>query len=234
LHNRDKFLGATKTVTGSKYLLEHNRKKTLVDCGLFQGLKELRLRNWSELPINVSKLDYIVLTHAHIDHSGFIPRLVKQGFRGKIYCTPPTRDLCKVLLPDCGYLQEEAARYANKRGYSKHHPALPLYTFEDAQDSLRYFRPVEYKKIFELGDGLTFEFRNAGHILGSANVTISDGSKSITFSGDVGRPEDPILYPPDLPNHTDYLVIESTYGNRTHPKSKPTDELADVINNTSK
>lgn len=227
-----KFLGATGTVTGSKYLIEHNSKKILIDCGLFQGPKRLRLRNWEDLPININTIDSVILTHAHIDHSGYIPRLVKSGFRGKIYCTPPTRDLCKILLPDCGYLQEEEARYANKRRYSKHKPALPLFTFEEARTSLEYFRPVEYKKKFELGDGLSFEFRNAGHILGSASVTISDGAKSITFSGDIGREEDPVLYPSEVPDKSDYIVMESTYGNRMHSKSEAIDELEGVINET--
>lgn len=226
------FLGATGTVTGSKYLLEHNRTKVLIDCGLFQGLKKLRLQNWSDLPFNVEGIDSVVLTHAHIDHSGYVPRLVKQGFKGKVYCTPPTRDLCKVLLPDCGYLQEEEARYANKRGYSKHKPALPLFSLDEAQESLKHFRPVRYQTKFDLGDGLTLEFRNAGHILGSAHVVISNGDKTITFSGDIGRENDPILNPSDLPNSTDYLVMESTYGNRRHPDSDPQGDLAKVINQT--
>lgn len=227
-----KFLGATGTVTGSKYLIEHNRKQYLVDCGLFQGLKELRLRNWAPPPINVNSLDGVILTHAHLDHSGYIPKLVKLGFKGKIYCTPPTRDLCKVLLPDSGHLQEEEARFANKHGYSKHHPALPLYTFQDAHDSLKYFKVIEYDKIFDLGDGMSVKFQNAGHILGSSFVTITDGSKKITFSGDLGREKDPILNPPELPDNPDYLVVESTYGNRSHDPIDPMDQLAEVITKT--
>ena len=229
-----KFLGATGTVTGSKYLIEHNGKNVLVDCGLFQGYKNLRLRNWERLPININQIDAILLTHAHIDHSGYIPKFIKEGFKGKIFSTPGTRDLCKILLPDCGYLQEEEARYANKRGFSKHRPALPLFTAEEAKRSLEYFRPVNYRTKFDLGSGLSFEFRNAGHILGAASVILSDGSRSVTFSGDLGRENDPILYSPDAPVETDYLVMESTYGNRRHPISKPAEDLCDIINESFK
>lgn len=226
------FLGATGTVTGSKYLLEHGSKKVMVDCGIFQGKKDLRLRNWEDIPVNLNGLTAIVLTHAHIDHSGYIPRLVRLGFKGKIYCTPPTRDLCKLLLPDCGYLMEEEASYANKKGFSKHKPALPLFTIEDAKKSLKHFRSVEYNKTFDLGEGLMLEFRNAGHILGSAHVSITDGSKKITFSGDIGRENDPILKPSEPPDSTDYLVMESTYGNRLHGNSDPKEDLTVIINRT--
>jgi len=227
-----KFLGATGTVTGSKYLLTHNRHKILIDCGLFQGLKELRLRNWAKFPENIGEISAVILTHAHIDHSGYIPRLYNQGFRGKIYSTPGTRELCKILLPDSGFLMEEEAMYANRKGYSKHKPALPLFTIEDAKDCLTHFRPVAFNKVFELGDGLSFEFKNAGHILGSAHLMVSDGNKTITFSGDIGRADDPLLLPPDVPEKTDYLVIESTYGNRKHSESDPAEELLKVIEKT--
>jgi metallo-beta-lactamase family protein len=229
-----KFLGATGTVTGSKYLLEHNRKKIMIDCGLFQGLKELRLRNWAKLPINVNDVDCLILTHAHLDHTGYIPRLVKEGFKGKIYCTHATKDLCKILLADSGHIQEEDAKYANKKGFSKHHPALPLYNFEEAIDSLHYFRTVDYDKEFDLGEGISLKFGNAGHILGSSNVTISVEGKTICFSGDLGRENDPILRPPSLPEDVDYLVVESTYGNRKHPETNPLDDIEKIINRTIK
>lgn len=225
-----KFLGATGTVTGSKYLLTAQGKQILIDCGLFQGLKELRLRNWEAPPIKISEIDCIILTHAHIDHSGYIPRLVKMGFTGKIYCTHATFDLCKVLLPDSGFLMEEEAKYANKEGFSKHHPALPLFTLEDAEEALTYFEPVHYDQKLSLGKDITVEFRNAGHILGASMVIINDGKKTICFSGDLGRQDDPIMYPPTNPGEVDYLVMESTYGNRVHPESNPMDELADLVN----
>lgn len=228
------FFGATHSVTGSKYIVEHNARKYMVDCGLFQGLKELRLRNWAPFPIPPSSIDAIILTHAHIDHTGYLPRLVRDGFKGKIYSTPGTRDLCKILLPDTAHLQEEEARYANKKGFSKHHPAQPLFTIDDAFDALRYFRTVDYKTRFELGNGLSFEYRNAGHILGSANVTLSNGKTSICFSGDIGRSNDPILKGAEVPDHADYLVTESTYGNRLHPDTDPKDEIEEVVHRTIK
>ena len=201
------FLGATETVTGSKYFVEYNRSKFLVDCGLFQGFKDLRLRNWQDLPININELDAVILTHAHIDHSGYVPKLIQKGFKGKIYCTSATRDLCNILLPDCGHLMEEDARYANKKGFSKHKPALPLFTVEDAKNSLQYFRPIPYDAPFDLGDGLSVEFKNAGHILGSAHVILRDQYKTITFSLFIVRPIDPILNPPNPPKKTDVLVM---------------------------
>ncbi|MGZ8257900.1 MAG: MBL fold metallo-hydrolase, partial [Methylotenera sp.] len=163
-----KFLGATGTVTGSKYLLTSGSKQILIDCGLFQGLKQLRLKNWAELPINPRNVDAVVLTHAHIDHSGDLPLFVKNGFSGKVYCTEATRDLCEILLPDSAHLQEEEAEYANRRGFSKHHPALPLYTKEDAQRALDLLTPVDFEQDVDLGDDLTVRFSPNGHILGSA------------------------------------------------------------------
>lgn len=211
-----KFLGATRTVTGSKYLIESNDKHILIDCGLFQGLKELRLRNWEKFPISPSQIDAIVLTHAHLDHSGFLPLLIQQGFSGDIYCSSATFDLCKILLPDSAHLQEEEARYANKKGFSKHTPAKPLYTEEDVEKTLKLFKPVEFETPFTLPGDLQCRLRSSGHILGSSFVTISDGSKSITFSGDLGRPHDLTLKPPVFIEESDYLVIESTYGDRIH------------------
>jgi len=166
------FLGATGTVTGSKYLLNCGSKRILIDCGLFQGLKQLRLKNWDKLSINPKDVDVVVLTHAHIDHTGYLPLFVKNGFSGKVYCSEATRDLCKILLPDSAHLQEEEAEYANKRGFSKHHPALPLYTKEDAQRALELLTPVDFEQDIDLGDDLTVRFSPSGHILGSAFVRI--------------------------------------------------------------
>jgi metallo-beta-lactamase family protein len=226
------FLGATGTVTGSKYLIASGSKKVLVDCGLFQGFKQLRLRNWESLPTSPAEIDAVVLTHAHLDHSGYLPLLVKEGFEGRIYCTPGTRDLCAILLPDSGFLQEEDAEHANKHRYSKHDPALPLYTQEDAVGSLRQFLPVDFDRDHDLGNGLILRFLPAGHILGSALVSLKNGRTSILFSGDLGRPHDLIMNPPAVVRQTDYLVIESTYGNRRHDPTDPKAALAAVINRT--
>lgn len=228
------FLGATQTVTGSKYLVQTEHKKVLVDCGLFQGYKELRLRNWAPLPINPATIDYVLLTHAHIDHSGYIPLLVKNGFCGKIICTVSTRDLCKILLPDSGHLHEEEARYANLKGYSKHHPALPLYTQEEAEASLDYFQTVPFDKPFKIHEGFTACFHYAGHILGASLIRLEHEGVSLLFSGDLGRQCDPIMKPPQAPPESDYYVIESTYGDRLHDKADAEIQLKDVINRTVK
>lgn len=230
-----KFLGATETVTGSKYLISlESNKNILVDCGLFQGHKELRLRNWAKLPISPKMIDAVILTHAHIDHTGYIPLLVKNGFEGKIYCTHGTKDLCEILLPDCGYLQEEEAAYANTKGYSKHAPALPLYTYEDAVKSLDFFSVCEFHKEYTLFDNFTFKFNHAGHIIGASTALLKYNNTSILFSGDLGRPHDPMMLPPEIPSHVDYLVMESTYGNRTHEKENPLDSLEKIILSTIK
>ncbi len=227
------FLGATGTVTGSKYLVTAGETKILVDCGLFQGYKQLRLRNWEPLPIAPSELDAVVLTHAHLDHSGYLPLLVRNGFRGKIYCSEATYDLCWLLLPDSGHLQEEDASYANRHGYSRHSPALPLYTENDAERSLRYFSPVKFGMRFDLGGGLTAELSRAGHILGASIVSLDDGTTSITFSGDLGRSDDLIMPPPSPIERTDYLVVESTYGNRRHSRTDPVAVLGKAIRETA-
>lgn len=227
------FLGATKTVTGSRYLVEADGKKVLVDCGLFQGFKELRLRNWAKFPVPPGEVDAVILTHAHLDHSGYLPLLVKQGFRGKIYCTPPTLDLCKLLLPDSGYLQEEDARRANKYGYTKHKPALPLYTLADAEESLGHFQTIPFGKEKYLSHDLRFRFERAGHILGAASVYLTADQRTVLFSGDVGRPHDPVMCAPVMPVQADYLVVESTYGDRLHEKTHPLDRLAEIIKRTS-
>jgi metallo-beta-lactamase family protein len=228
------FLGAAGTVTGSKYLVTSGDSRVLVDCGLFQGLKQLRLRNWASLPLDPTALTAVVLTHAHLDHSGYLPLLVKQGFRGRIHCTQATFELCKLLLPDSGHLQEEDAEYANRHGFSKHKPALPLYTEEDAGKCLRYFHPVDIDRAIPLGAGLHAELSPAGHILGATSVLLTDGATRLLFSGDLGRPNDPIMVAPRPPVETDYLVIESTYGDRLHSRADPTDELEAVITRTTR
>ena len=226
------FLGATKTVTGSKYLLTVNSKKILIDCGLFQGHKELRLRNWNKLPINPVDIDAVILTHAHIDHSGYIPLLVKNGFKGKIYCTYGTKDLCSILLPDSGHIQEEDAKRANKYNYSKHKPALPLYTREDAIRALDQFYPLHFNNPYELLQTLSFTLYPAGHIIGSSLVKLNYQNKSILFTGDLGRPHHAIMKPPTIVTSIDYLIIESTYGDRLHDRSNPLDQIAKVIQKT--
>lgn len=227
------FIGATETVTGSKYLLTSGSKKVLVDCGLFQGLRNLRVRNWNPLPFLASQVDSLILTHAHLDHSGFIPVLIKQGFKGKIYCSHATRDLCKILLPDSGYLQEEEAYFANKHQLSRHKPALPLYTRQEAEDSLSYFHPIDFGEDCDLGEGLSFHLLHAGHILGAAMARFSNGKVSLLFTGDLGRPHDVMMNAPDNVDHIDYLVMESTYGDRLHSDTDPKEELASVISRTS-
>jgi metallo-beta-lactamase family protein len=228
------FLGATQTVTGSKYLLTVENKRILVDCGLFQGLKELRLRNWEPFPLAPSSIDAVIMTHAHIDHSGYIPLLVRDGFKGKIYCTEGTRDLCEILLPDCGFLQEEETRRANKYGYTKHKPALPLYTMEDAKKSLNQFVPCDFSKKNKIFDNFNFSFHGAGHILGASTVLFEQSGKTILFSGDLGRYSDSVMYDPESIDRADYLVVESTYGDRLHEKIDPKDQLGQIINQTVK
>ena len=227
------FLGATGTVTGSKYLLKVGPKSILIDCGLFQGLKQLRLRNWAKLPIDPATVDAVVLTHAHIDHSGYLPLFVKNGFAGKVYCSQGTHDLCGILLPDSAHLQEEEANYANKRGFSKHKPALPLYTQVDAARALTRLVPVNFNEAIDLGDDVRVTLYPNGHILGSAFVRIEHEGKSILFSGDIGRSNNILMRPPVRIRHADYLVLESTYGNRTHGPGDPKVELGEIINRTA-
>ena len=228
------FWGAAGTVTGSKYLVTTGGRKILIDCGLFQGFKHLRLRNRAPLPLDPREIDAVVLTHAHLDHSGYLPLLVKHGFTGPVYGSRATRDLCGILLPDSGYLQEEEAEYANRTGYSKHAPALPLYTREDAERSLDRFVPIQFERPVDLGDGVTLRLDPSGHILGSAFVSLARDGRLLVFSGDLGRPHDPIMRPPVVIPKADYLVIESTYGNRRHDPTDPQAELASVINRTVK
>jgi metallo-beta-lactamase family protein len=231
------FLGAAGTVTGSRHLLEFRGWKFLFDCGLFQGRKELRERNRSPFPVAPSDISAVFLTHAHIDHTGYLPRLVRDGFKGRVYCTRATAELCALLLPDSARLQEEEAAWANKRGYSKHRPALPLYTEQEAMNALKHLEPIEYgDDVFPCSD-LRVKFRDAGHILGSAHVDVRSGSaesgRKIVFGGDLGRPRDPLLKDPVQPYEVDYLVLESTYGDRLHGGGDVCDELVRVITETA-
>ena len=234
------FLGATQTVTGSKFLLETGDRRILIDCGLFQGMKELRLRNWEQPPVDPKSVDAVVLTHAHIDHTGYLPRFVAQGFKGPVYATPATVDLAHILLPDAGHLQEEEARFRNKHELSKHKPALPLYTIEDANASLKLLRPVKYGEVLTLSSTLGFELMPAGHILGSAFIRFREGNspaeKTVVFTGDIGRFDQPIIFDPSIVKSADYLILESTYGNRLHTDKNGKsgkDQLRDVIVKTA-
>ncbi len=227
------FLGGVGTVTGSKYLLEFDGTRILIDCGLFQGFKQLRLRNWRLFPADPRRVAAVVLTHAHLDHSGYLPLLVRKGFSGPIVCTEPTRDLCAILLPDSGYLQEKDAEYANRHGFSKHHPALPLYTKEDAEACLERFAPVPFQEERKFAKGLSAQFLPAGHILGAAIVEVTCGGRTIVFSGDLGRPGSATMVDPTPVRYADYLVVESTYGNRRHERLDTEEVLAKVINRTA-
>jgi metallo-beta-lactamase family protein len=232
------FLGAAGTVTGSKYLIEAGGKRLLVDCGLFQGPQELQQRNWNNLPIDPASIDWVLLTHAHIDHTGYIPRLVQNGFRGPIYSNAATRELCELLLLDSAHLQEEDAQYAAKKNYSSHHPPLPLYTVAQAQTSLARFREIPRADVFSISPEFSVRPHDAGHILGSSwlELTMTESGKQtlVVFSGDVGRYDQPILKDPESPTHADFLLCESTYGDRDHPSGSVPDELADVINRVAK
>jgi metallo-beta-lactamase family protein len=229
------FLGAARTVTGSKYLVEVDGQRILIDCGLFQGLKELRQRNWSPLPVPPETIDAVVLTHAHIDHSGWLPRLVSQGFKGPVHCTGGTADLCRLVLPDAAHLQEEDAKFANARGFSKHHPALPLYTEADAAEALSRLRPAPYGKKIAVVAGIEVEFINAGHLLGSSYVLMTRQDRSgarILFGGDLGRYSRPILPDPSPGVEAEVLLVESTYGDRAHPAEDGGAALARIITET--
>ncbi len=227
---RLRFLGAAGTVTGSKTLLSNEKQKILVDCGLFQGLKELRLKNWDRFPIDPKSIDAIVLTHAHLDHSGYIPKLINEGFRGKVFCTPATFALSRILLMDAGHLQEEEAEWLTRKKFSKHSPALPLFSEKDAEAALKQFVPKAFDDSFEVAPGIRATFKYAGHILGAATVIIEAGKTKIGFSGDLGRPNDPILHAPAKLPQVDYLVVESTYGDRKHETVDPVKDLEIVIN----
>ncbi len=228
------FLGAAGTVTGSRFLLETRGKKILIDCGLFQGPKELRQRNWNPFPVDPAGVDYVIFTHAHIDHIGYFPRLCKDGFKGKAICTNPTADLAKILLLDSGHLQEEDAEWANKKKTSKHEPALPLFTVEDAEKSLAFFEPHYYGEEIGLGNGITIKFKDAGHILGSSMIDLrlrdDDTRRKIVFCGDLGRPARAVLRDPAQVYDVEYLVLESTYGDRLHEDNDFYDSFIRVYN----
>ena len=227
------FLGACGTVTGSKFLLEAGSRRVLVDCGIFQGSSELKQKNWAAPAFDPRRLDAVVLTHGHIDHTGYVPRLAKLGYSGPVYVTPPTAGLLQYLWPDAAHLNEEDARYANRRGYSSHKPALPFFDEKESRAALRLLRPVAFDRRNAVGDGLAFTFRRVGHILGAAFVVIEAGPTRIVFSGDVGQRNVPILKDPERPDAADYLVLESTYGDRVHPGGSPEAELGRVVAETA-
>jgi len=230
------FLGGAGTVTGSMHLLRLGNRRVLLDCGLLQGLKELRLRNWTDRVPDPGTLDAVILSHAHLDHTGYLPRLVGAGYRGPVYCTPGTEDLLGIMLPDAAHLQEEQAEHANFKGFAKHAPALPLYSAADAHAALDRLVPQPYGRDFSVTDGLTAQFRRAGHILGSATVDLGlDGGTGgrLVFSGDLGRPDQPILRDPEPVPAADVLLLESTYGNRRHA-GDPVNDLARIVNETAR
>lgn len=228
------FWGATETVTGSRFVVDTGSARLLVDCGQFQGLKRLRQLNWKPFPVEPASIDAVLLTHAHIDHSGYLPALVRDGFAGHIWCTPPTASLAHILLPDSAHLQEEDARWANKRRSSRHDPALPLFTGVDAERALERLRtrPVDFA--FEPAPGIEASFSRAGHILGASSVRIFDGRRSVLFSGDLGRHDDPVMEAPAAPPAADHIVVESTYGDSVHPAADPSDALAEVVSSTAR
>ncbi|MEQ8246690.1 MAG: MBL fold metallo-hydrolase [Alphaproteobacteria bacterium] len=227
------FLGAVGTVTGSRFLLEDSGLKVLVDCGLFQGYKQLRLRNWAPFPVDPKTIDAVVLTHAHLDHSGYLPLLIKKGFAGKVWCTPATRDLCAILLPDSGFLLERDADFAARHKYSKHNPPLPLYTRHDGVVALDAFAPVAPGAWHSLSKDLRFKLHPAGHILGAAIVELDVRGRSVVFSGDLGRSDSATMLDPTPVSHADYLVVESTYGDRAHDPSDPENVLAEIVTRTA-
>ncbi|HZN54168.1 MAG TPA: MBL fold metallo-hydrolase [Candidatus Polarisedimenticolaceae bacterium] len=230
------FLGATGTVTGSKFLIEHDGFRLLVDCGLFQGLKELRERNWTAPPFDPASLGMVLLTHAHLDHSGYLPVLHRNGYDGPILATPASRDLCGIILPDSGHLQEEDARFANRRGSSRHAPALPLYTEDEARGVLPKLQSIGFHAPREVHPGVTVMYRAAGHIIGAAMIEVRlsgrDGERVVVFSGDLGRPAQPILPDPEAMPPCDHLVLESTYGDREHPREDAKEHLGRIVNET--
>jgi len=221
-----RFLGAAHTVTGSRFLIESGGSRVLVDCGMFQGIKEVRKRNWEPFPEDIQSIDAVVLTHAHIDHTGYLPRLVKLGYNGPVYATPATNALLGLLLPDAGYLQEEEARYLNKRGATKHSPALPLYTQGDAQDALKLLRTLDYDEPLEVAKGITATMHPSGHILGAAFIQLDFEGRRLVASGDLGSYEREVMKGPSpIPKDADYILAESTYGGRSHPEDPVREQL---------
>ena len=226
------FLGGAGTVTGSKYLIENAEHRFLIDCGLFQGFKELRLRNWARFAVDPQRIDAVLLTHAHLDHTGYLPLLIKQGFAGSVLCSGATASLCEILLPDSAHLQEQDAAFANRHGFSKHKPALPLYTLKDALSALKQLKAIEFEQPFNLPGGATAFLRRTGHILGAASIQLDWNGTRVAFSGDLGRYNDATMVDPVQLEHADYLVVESTYGNRRHDPRNPEDALAEIIGRT--
>lgn len=227
------FLGGTGTVTGSRFLIEHEGDRVLVDCGLYQGLTNLRARNWEPLAVDAGTIDAVVLTHAHLDHCGYLPRLVRDGFAGPVVCTADTAELAAIILRDSAHLQEEDAAYARRAGFSKHHPPMPLYTAQDAEKAILLLQPVGFFEDVPLTDEVGVTLRPAGHILGSSTALIMAGETKVLFSGDLGRPSHPLLKAPAPPADADVVVVESTYGGRVHPPADP-QLLADVIRRTAR
>ena len=231
------FHGAAGTVTGSKHLLEVGDARVLIDCGMFQGLKKLRLLNWQPTPFDTESLDAVVLTHAHLDHTGFLPRVVRQGFHGKVYCTPATSKLAELILLDSAKIQEYDAKYANKKGFSKHKPALPLYEGKDVENTVKLFRETQRGKWFCPAEPIWMRFHDAGHLLGSNMIEVEirdqDPPMRILFSGDVGRYDGPLYFDPAPPPACDFLVCESTYGNRDHPEADLMGSLEEVVNRST-
>lgn len=226
------FLGAAGTVTGSKFLIETPERNILIDCGMFQGLKELREKNWEYLPIDVAAIDVVLLTHGHLDHTGYLPRLVKQGYRGKIIGTAPTLAITKIILLDSAKIHEEEAEKANKEGYSKHKPAEPFYNVQEAEVTLGFFQVKEKDQWYQLSENIKYRFRYNGHIIGATFIELDIFGKIFVFSGDIGREHDLLLFPPEKPNWADYLFIESTYGNRLHPEESVSTKLVELITRT--
>lgn len=228
------FLGAARTVTGSKYLIETPEKNIMVDCGMFQGLKELREKNWENLPIDVSTINVVLLTHGHLDHTGYLPRLIKQGFKGHIIGSEPTLAIAEIILLDSAKIHEEEAEKANKEGYSKHEPAQPFYTIHDANRTIHRFKSATKDQWHQISENIQFRFKYNGHIIGSTFIELSIEGKTIVFSGDIGRLKDPLLHPPLKPKKTDFLIMESTYGNKLHPDQDVSQKLIQLIDKTIK
>jgi len=226
------FLGAAGTVTGSKYLVDTGEKKILIDCGLFQGVKKIRQLNWEYLPINVDEIDCVLLTHGHMDHTGFLPRLIDMGFKKWIYGTAPTLEIAEIILRDSAKIQEEDAERANKYHYTKHHPAKPLYNTADVEKTVTHFKAVEENKIIQISENISARFNYVGHILGATCIELFVNGKTLVFSGDIGRQDDFMMFPPKTPAHADVVFIESTYGDRIHPKENTKEDLRKIINET--